>query len=143
MEFQQSPSNGGSNGTLEAIHEQCEIMQLANEYGQMKMEEEDEFLLVEATAPDTTDVGFSLVWPITSEKSAFEKVFFLQTDEGVNLCVDFCYEELPSSCFACGIIGHPGRYCPRYPEGGGKSGGLPLGPRLRASKGRAHVGGNK
>ncbi|CAH9087108.1 unnamed protein product [Cuscuta europaea] len=70
-----------------------------------------------------------------------KRKLFLQSDEGENFCAKFRYEKLPSFCFACGIIGHAERFCPRYPDSKGSSGELLFGPELRASKGNVAVGG--
>ncbi|CAH9090007.1 unnamed protein product [Cuscuta europaea] len=51
------------------INEQREIERLASAYGNMEMEDEDEFLQVEAPAPGSDEIGWALVGTITSEKS--------------------------------------------------------------------------
>ncbi|CAH9082689.1 unnamed protein product [Cuscuta europaea] len=51
------------------ISEQREIERLASVYGNMEMEDGDEFLQVEALAPGSEEIGWALVGTITSEKS--------------------------------------------------------------------------
>ncbi|CAH9074324.1 unnamed protein product [Cuscuta europaea] len=72
-----------------------------------------------------------------------KRKLFLQKEEGVNFCVRFCYEKLPSFCFLCGIIVHAESHCPRKKRGHELTRERPFSPWLRAAKGAKQWKENK